>query len=117
MHVCFSILILQALYEKLFRGRQKVFFCQLLFCVDAFIVGGLGGMEWNRRSYLGPTEIESCLLLRLKSQSARGASRHLVFMLLVLIKGIRREGESKISFSPRSLRHSPQTYHERGGLI
>ena len=35
-----------------------------------------------------------------------------------LIKGIRRGGESKISFCyPRGLRASPQTYHEQGRVI
>ena len=49
---------------------------------------------------------------------ARGASCHPAFIVLVLIKGIRRRGESKIYFCyPRGLRASPQTYHKRDGMI
>ena len=65
-------------------------------------------------SYLGPAEI-AYLLLLLKSWSARGASLSLAFMVLVLIKGISRRGESNISFGYSiGLRASFQTHCERG---
>ena len=49
-----------------------------------------------------------CLLLRLKFWSLRGASRHPPFMVLMLIKGIRRGGESNISFGyPREFMSFP----------
>ena len=101
------------------KVRQKELFnIIIIFFVGggALILGVWGVVEWDRKSYLGPAKIES--LLRLKSRSARGASRHPAFMDLVLIKGIRKRGESKISFCyPRSVSASPQTYRERGGVI
>ena len=58
-----------------------------------------------------------CQLIRLKFRLER-ASRHAAFMLLVLIKSVKRGAESKISFCyPRDLRASPQIYRKRGGVI
>ena len=49
-----------------------------------------------------------CLLLRLKFWSLRGAPCHPPFMVLMLIKGIRRGGESNISFGyPREFMSFP----------
>ena len=52
-------------------------------------------IEWGRKSYIGPAEIE-CL----KFQRARGASHDPAFMVLVLIKGMRegRKVSSRFSF-------------------
>ena len=51
-----------------------------------------------------------CLLLWLKTWSVRGASHHSVFMILVLVKGMKRGGEFKIAFCYlRGLGASPQT--------
>ena len=59
-----------------------------------------------------------CLLFLLKSWSVRGAACHPAFMVLVLIKKMRRGGGSRVSICyPIGLRASPQTYHERIGLI
>ena len=41
------------------EGRQNVFFYQFLFFGGALIVGGWGLLEWDRKSYLGSTEIAS----------------------------------------------------------
>ena len=41
--------------------------------MSALIVSDWGVMEWERKSYLGPPEIESCFLLQPKSSSTRGA--------------------------------------------
>ena len=41
------------------KGRQKALFSEFFFCVDDLIVGSWGVVEWGRKSYLGPAEIES----------------------------------------------------------
>ena len=73
-------------------------------------------MQRDRKSYLGPAKIKP--LLRPKSLSVMGVSRHPAFIVLVLIKGIRKRGECKISFCyPSGLRASPQIYRDGGGVI
>ena len=47
-----------------------------------------------------------------------GASHDPAFIVLVLIKGMRKGGESKIFFCYlRDLRAFPQVYREPGGII
>ena len=59
-----------------------------------------------------------CLLLPIKCGSARRASRHPAFIVLFLIKGMRREGQFKIFFCYRmGLRAYPHTYCEQDGVI
>ena len=58
------------------------------------------------------------IALRLKFRSARGASHDLAFIVLALIKGMTKGGESKIFFCYlRDLRASPYAYRERGSVI
>ena len=49
--------------------------------------------------FSGSLNLIFCYSPRLKSWSVKGASRHQVFMILVLIKEIRRRGKYKISSS------------------
>ena len=49
--------------------------------------------------FSGSLNLIFCCSPRLKSWSVKGASRHQVFMILVLIKEIRRRGKYKISSS------------------
>ena len=56
-------------------------------------------MGWGAESLiLGQLKSNLSFFLQLKSRSARGAPHHPAFMVLVLIKGMRRGGESKIFF-------------------
>ena len=59
-----------------------------------------------------------CLLLRLKSRSMRETSHHSDFMVLVFIKGIRRAGDSNISFDySRGFEGFPSDLPRKGGGI
>ena len=79
-----------------------------------FVLWGCFNCRWLKGGVVGQKVLFRascyrifCLLLRLKFQSARGASRHPAFMVLMMIKRVRRTRESKISFCyPRSLRAS-----------
>ena len=89
--------------------------CFLDFCYCQWLtVGRMGQKVLFRVSWDGIL----CLLPLLKSKSTRRASCHSALMVLVLVKGMRRGGESNISFCyPRGSRASPQTYHMQCGVI
>ena len=74
---------------------------------------------WISKSYLGPAEIATFVYFFSLNPGERG--EHLAigfFMFLVLIKGMRRGGESKIPiYCPRGLRAFLQIYRERGSVI
>ena len=93
--------------------------CDFCFLGGALTVGGLGVVKWGKKVLCRDSwNCIFCLLLWLKSQNVRGASGHPAFMVLVLIKGMRRGDESKIAFCyPRSLRAFLQTYYKWGDLI
>ena len=69
-------------------------------------------MEWGEKSYLGPAEIESFVYcFRKNLGESKGSSRRLAFMVLVLIKGVRRRGQLSFPFVTQGgLRASPLTY-------
>ena len=75
-------------------------------------------VEWARKS-----QLKSNLLLIASAKFPERERNHLAiellwFMVLVLIKGMKRGGGSKVSLChSRGLRASPQTYRERGGVI
>ena len=106
---------LWTLREKLRKAESVMLMFVLWQCFNCRWVSS-GGMEqvlfrasWNRIFRL---------LIRLKSRCARWASCHPAFMVLVLIKRMKRGGESKISFCYlRSSTASSQIYHEWGGVI
>ena len=80
-------------------------------------VGGVGGVGQKVLFRASGNRI-FCLLLPLKCESARRASRHPAFVVLFLIKGMRREDQFKIFFCyPMDLRASSHSYCEQDGVI
>ena len=79
------------------RGRNHYF---VNFCFVGLLQLLMGEGRWGgAESLCGSLNLIFCYSPRLKSWSVKGASRHQVFMILVLIKEIRRRGKYKISSS------------------
>ena len=101
------------------KGRQKALFSEFFFCVDDLIVGSWGVVEWGRKSYLGPAEIESFVYCFRKNPEEQG--EHLAAQPLWFCCWSRELGGE---VSPRfpfvtqgGLRASPQTYRKWGSVI
>ena len=79
-------------------GERKYF--HVNFCFGGVLIVGEWEVVgwWQKVLFRASWNRIFCLLLLLKSWSLRGASHHPVFMVLMLIKGIKRGGESNISF-------------------
>ena len=126
LHMCVIFLIIICFSSSSINAKKKFWGVpHLLHMCVIFVLWGCFNCWWLRGGEVGKKVLFRdswncifCLLLWLKSQTVRGASGHPAFMILVLIKGMRRGDESKILFChPRSLRAFLQTYYKWGGLI
>ena len=76
--IFFFVLILWNLCGKPIRGRQKALLCYFLFFGGALIVGGLGVVGWDRKSYLKSAEIAY-----LSNRDFRRSNKHDTFWHVV----------------------------------